>query len=188
VAWEFEMFIRVRDLAAETQNFDEQFRPGVIDLGPDIRQQTPIATQGRAELIEEHGDKITISDIRLVGRFSTNLELRCARCLEPVERAVETSFDLLYRPLGAIKMPDESSIGPADTEIGYYQGEGLLLEDVLKEQVLLAVPLKEVCRAECKGFCAGCGRNLNAEPCACVEPTADPRWSALKDLRDKLQK
>lgn len=182
------MFISVRDLAAETLNFDEKFVPGVIDLGADIRQQTPIATRGRAELIEEHGEKTTISDIRLVGEFSTHLELRCARCLDPVERAVETSFDLLYRPLGAVKMPDESSIGPADTEIGYYQGDGLLLEDVLKEQVLLAVPLREVCRAECKGICAGCGRNLNVEACACAEPVSDQRWSALKDLRDKLQK
>jgi uncharacterized protein len=182
------MFISVRDLAAETLNYNEQFPPGVIDLGTDLRQQTPIATQGRAELIEEHGHKVTISDIRLVGKFSTQLEFHCARCLDPVERTVETSFDLLYRPLGAIPMPPESSIGPADTEIGYYQGDGLLLEDVLKEQVLLAVPLKEVCRAECKGICAGCGQNLNFESCACTEPVGDPRWTALKDLRDKLQK
>lgn len=182
------MFIRVRDLAAETLNFDEKFGPGTIDFGPDIRQQTPLVSDGRAELIEEHGDKVTIPDIRLVGRFSTQLELRCARCLDPVELAVGTSFDLLYRPLGAVRMPDESSIGPADTEIGYYQGDGLLLEDVLKEQVLLAVPLKEVCRNECKGICAGCGRNLNLESCACSEPVADPRWTALKELRDKLQK
>jgi uncharacterized protein len=182
------MLIRVRDLAAETLNFDEKFSPGVIDFGADIRQKTPLAAEGRAELIEEHGEKETISDIRLVGRFSAQLELRCARCLDPVERAVGSNFDLLYRPLGAVRMPEESSIGPADTEIGYYQGEGLLLEDVLKEQVLLAVPLREVCRAECKGICAGCGRNLNLEPCICPEPVGDQRWSALKDLRDKLQK
>jgi uncharacterized protein len=181
------MFISVRDLAVETLNFDEEFRPGTIDFGSDIRQQSPLLAQGRAELIEEHGAESTISDIRLVGSLSTNLELRCARCLDPVERAIATNFDLLYRPLGAIRMPHESSISEVETEISYYEGQGLLLEDVLKEQVLLAVPLKEVCRTECRGICPGCGRNLNLEPCACPEPVADPRWSALKDLRDKLQ-
>jgi uncharacterized protein len=182
------MFINVRDLAVESLNFDENFVPGAIDFGADIRQQGPLMSQGRAELIEEHGGEFTISDIRLVGSFSTKLELRCARCLDPVERPVASSFDLLYRPLGAIRMPQESSISQVETEISYYEGDGLLLEDALKEQVLLAVPLKEVCRAECKGICAGCGRNLNLEQCACPEPVADPRWSALQDLRDKLKK
>jgi len=182
------MFIRVRDLAAEPLNFDEAFGPGAIDFGSEIRQEKPLLARGRAEVLEERGAEATISDIRLVGSFSTNLELRCARCLEPVKRSVGTNFDLLYRPLGAVRMPHESSISEVETEISYYEGEGLLLEDVLKEQVLLAVPLREVCRAECKGYCAGCGRNLNVESCACPEPVTDLRWSALKDLRDKLQK
>jgi len=55
---------------------------------------------------------------------------------------------------------DDASIGPGETEIGYYQGEGLLLEDVLKEQLLLALPVKLLCRANCKGLCPHCGRNL----------------------------
>ena len=49
----------------------------------------------------------------------------------------------------------------AEAEISYYQGEGLLLEDVLREQVLLAVPFRAICRENCKGICPHCGANLN---------------------------
>ncbi len=82
---------------------------------------------------------------------------------------------------------NEVSISQAETEIGYYQGEGLLLEDVLKEQVLLALPVKQVCRANCKGLCPHCGSNLNTESCECVSTMSDPRWAALEDIRKKLE-
>ena len=64
----------------------------------------------------------------------------------------------------------------------------LQLEDVLREQVLLAVPLKVVCRDDCKGLCPSCGVNRNAESCSCAPPLGDPRWSALKDIREKLDR
>ena len=82
---------------------------------------------------------------------------------------------------------DEVSINQAETEISYYQGDGLLLEDVLREQVLLALPLRAVCREDCKGLCPHCGKNLNLEQCNCAEPLEDPRWSVLKDLKEQLQ-
>ncbi len=62
-------------------------------------------------------------------------------------------FDLIYRPLGVDRRADEVSISEAETEIGYYQGEGLLLEDALREQVLLATPVRALCREDCKGLC-----------------------------------
>jgi len=94
----------------------------------------------------------------------------------------------LYRPLGVDAKGDEVSISRAETEIGYYRGEGLLLEDVLKEQILLALPVKQVCRADCKGLCPLCGKNLNAESCDCEVSMPDPRWSALEDIRKKLER
>ena len=96
-------------------------------------------------------------------------------------------FDLLYRPQGSDAGKEELSVTAAEAEVGYYQGEGLLLEDVLREQVLLALPLKAICRDDCRGLCPHCGKNLNLEQCDCAEPMEDPRWSALKDIREKLQ-
>lgn len=182
------MFIHLQDLEVRKLEFQQEFGPGAIDLGTEVTQQTPLRASGSAELIEEdRGHKNVVRDIRVVGRLSTRVELRCARCLEPVSSDIESTFDLLYRPLGVDARKDEVSISEAETEIGYYKGEGLLLEDVLAEQLLLAAPVKMLCREDCKGLCPHCGRNRNKENCQCAEEHPDPRWEALKGLREKLK-
>ena len=106
-----------------------------------------------------------------------------SRCRSDIAR----DFELLYRPLGADAGRDELSVTDAEAEIGYYQGDGLLLEDVLREQVLLALPLKVTCRDDCKGLCVHCGKNLNEEQCSCTTAIEDPRWTALREIRSKLE-
>jgi uncharacterized protein len=181
------MLIAVRELEDHPIDFDQEFPPGVIDLTPEVQQKTALRSAGRAQLVEEHhGKHQVIKDIRLDGQLQTTLELPCARCLDPVTQKIERKFDLLYRPQGTDAGREEISVTGAEAEIGYYQGEGLLLEDALREQVLLALPLRAICREDCKGLCPQCGKNLNLEQCSCAEPLEDPRWSALKDLRGKL--
>jgi uncharacterized protein len=182
------MLIEIAELELHPIDFQEEFPPDAIDLGADVRQMSVLKASGRAQLVEEHhGKHKVIQDIRLQGDLATRLELSCARCLEPVAQNVARAFDLLYRPLGTDAGNAELSVTAAEAEIGYYQGEGLLLEDVLREQVLLAVPLKVICREDCKGLCPTCGKNRNNELCSCAAPAGDPRWEALKDLREKLE-
>ena len=182
------MLIEIEELERHPIDFREELPPGAIDFGPDAIQATVLKAAGRAQLVQEHhGKHHVINDIRLDGEFSTSLELVCARCLEPVIEKVGRKFDLLYRPQGADAGKEEMSVTAAEAEVSYYQGEGLLLEDVLREQVLLAVPLKAICREDCKGLCPQCGKNLNVETCSCDNAITDPRWGALKDLRSKLQ-
>ncbi len=100
---------------------------------------------------------------------------------------IAREFELLYRPLGTDAGRDELSVTDAEAEIGYYQGDGILLEDVLREQVLLALPLKVTCRDDCKGLCPHCGTNLNEAQCSCAVVVEDPRWTALREIRSKLQ-
>jgi uncharacterized protein len=182
------MFISLQELEVRKVEFSQRFAPGTLELGTDLKQFGTLRTNGRAELLKEHrGGKDVVEDIRILGDFSTEVELRCARCLDPVLKPVGGSFDLLYRPLGADAGKDERAISEAETEIGYYSGDGIELQDVLREQILLALPARAICREECRGICAGCGRNLNAEACACGEAPRDPRWAALADLKDKLK-
>jgi uncharacterized protein len=182
------MFISIKELELRKIDFSEDIRPGIIDLGPDLVQTNALKTSGRAEMVAEHrGGKDVVEDIRIVGRFAVSIEAQCARCLEPVPGDFSGDFDLLYRPLGIDSGKDESSISEAETEIGYYTGDGLVLEDVLKEQILLALPAKAVCRENCKGFCPQCGKDLNSEQCSCAGESGDPRWSALADIRSKLK-
>jgi uncharacterized protein len=181
------MFIEVAELELHPIDFQEEFPPDAIDLGDEVRQLAPLRTKGRAQLVEEHhGKRQVIQDIRLQGDLSTRLELPCARCLDPVVQKVARTFDLLYRPLGTDAGHEELSVTAAEAEIGYYQGGGVLLEDAVREQVLLSVPLKVVCRDDCKGLCPVCGKNRNTELCSCVQPLQDPRWAALKEIREKL--
>jgi len=183
------MFISLRELHLheDEQEFHEEWQAGTIDLGPDAKQSAPLKTDVRASVVEENrGHKVNIEDIRLAGGFSTKLELLCARCLDPVYQEVEKNFDLLYRPQGADAGKEEISLAKEDADIGYYQGDGVLLEDVLREQLLLAVPLKLLCREDCKGLCPSCGQNLNQGDCGCTRGDPDPRWHALGDLRNKL--
>jgi uncharacterized protein len=182
------MLIETKELELHPVDFREEFSPGAIDLGEDVRQKSPLLSEGQADLVEEHhGKHQVVQDIRLRGKLETDLEVSCARCLEPVQLAVKRDFDLLYRPLGTDAGHEELSVTDAEAEIGYYQGEGLLLEDTLREQVLLAVPLKALCREDCKGLCPHCGKNLNVEgACSCADEVEDPRWGALREIRTKL--
>jgi uncharacterized protein len=182
------MFIDIYDLESQPIEFAEAFRPSVIDLGPDIRIADALNAKGRAELVKEHhgGRGKVLADIRLVGGLQARLELNCARCLEPVTRPVNREFDLLYRPQGSDAGQEEASVAQDESEVGYYTGDGLLLEDVLREQLLLAIPMKVVCSEACKGLCPQCGKNLNQGACSC-ERTQDSRWEALKGLKEKLE-
>jgi uncharacterized protein len=182
------MLIEIHDLELHPIDYAEEFPPGAIDFGEGIQQRAGLSASGSAQLVEEqHGKHQKIQDIRLIGKVEAKLELACARCLEPVVHDLARKFDLLYRPLGVDAGREELSVTAVEAEVSYYQGEGLLLEDALREQVLLALPLKTICREDCKGLCPHCGMNLNLEPCSCAEPMEDERWSALKVIRSKFQ-
>ena len=182
------MLITVADLEREPLEFDLKLQPGSIDYGIDIHQVDPLSVAGRADLIVEHrGPGDLVPDIRVRAEYQARFELQCARCVEPVEQPLGGHFDLLYRPFRADGDASEHSITTSETEIGYYQEGGLVLEDVLREQVLLTLPARTLCREDCKGLCPRCGRNLNQETCNCEETSSDPRWTALADLRSRIK-
>jgi uncharacterized protein len=117
------MFIDIQELERHPVDFDQDFEPGAIDLGGDLRQRAGLHAAGRAQLVEEHdGKHRTIKDIRLGGQLRTTLEMTCARCLEPVVQNVQREFELLYRPLGTDAGRAELSVTGAEAEIGYYSG------------------------------------------------------------------
>ena len=175
-------------LADEPLEFDETIAPGVLDYAADIRQVSPMPVKGVADLLVEHRSAHShVNDIRLRAHYSSNFEILCARCVEPVAVPLEGDFDLIFRPETADADAGERSITPDETEIGYYQESGLLLEDVVREQVLLSLPSRTLCMADCKGLCPRCGQNLNQAKCSCEEAPADSRWNALAGLADKLE-
>jgi len=119
------MLIEIEDLEIHPVDFREEFSPGAIDLGDEVRQRSPLRAEGRADLVEEHhGKHKVVQDIRVKGKLQTNLEVPCARCLETVVHPVERSFDLLYRPLGTDSGHEELSVTDAEAEIGITRAKG----------------------------------------------------------------
>ena len=182
------MLITLLDLERDPVRYDTSFPPAGIDFGADVEQKGPLQAAGQADLLEEHrGPKDVVQDIRIRGSYRGSFRVPCARCLEPVEHSLQGEYDVLFRPVGVDSDDREHSIGASETEIGYYQDGSLLLEDVLREQVLLSLPARTLCREDCKGICPICGANGNNEPCSCEEAPSDPRWSALGDLRSRIK-
>jgi uncharacterized protein len=97
---------------------------------------------------------------------------------------LEADFDLFYRPTDAVYADaEEIQIDEGETEIAFYEGAGLDLKDILREHVLLSMPMQKVCSEECRGICPVCGQNRNQVACGCEVKKVDDRWSALKNLR-----
>ena len=182
------MEFKIVELEREPIEFDLQFKPGAIDYGAEAEQKGPLASDGRAEVLHEHrGPKEIVADIRLRGHWEGKFEVPCARCVESVEIPLQSDFDLIFRPVGADAGPQERAISAGETEIGYYQKDSLLLEDVLREQVLLSLPVRTLCKEDCKGLCPRCGQNRNSQACSCEEGPGDPRWEALAELRGRIK-
>src|SRR5215469_7491189 len=180
-----EMFLDVKELAVRKLRIRKSYDPGSIDYhSAEIKQIEPLEVTATAELLD--------GQIRIEGNLETKIELVCARCLEPVTEEVSRSFDLFYAPLRkeARQMEHrEDRLMYDDTEIGFYEGDGLFLADVLKEQVLLALPIKAICQSLCRGLCPNCGANLNHEECRCETHATDPRLASLARLKqDWLKK
>jgi uncharacterized protein len=182
------MEFKVSELEREPIDFDLELSPGAVDLGEEAEQAGQLAAAGRAKVLHEHrGPRDIVADIRLKGSFSGRFQVPCARCVEPVEIPLAADFDLIFRPAAADTEATERSITAPETEIGYYQEDSLLLEDVLREQVILSLPVRTLCKPDCKGLCPRCGENRNIQPCSCEEGPSDPRWQALAGLRSRIE-
>jgi uncharacterized protein len=169
------MDFKIVELEREPIDFDLELDPGAVDFGEEAEQVGKMATSGRAEVLHEHrGPRDIVADIRLRGKFAGRFQVPCARCVEPVEISLSADFDLIFRPAGADSDAPERSITAPETEIGYYLKDSLLLEDVLREQVLLSLPVRTLCKPDCKGLCQRCGANRNTQECTCEEGLNDP--------------
>lgn len=128
------------------------------------------------------GERVQIS-----GTLVTRLGLTCSRCLGVFDFEIDRVFDLSYLEDPQVEPDDEElSLSYEDLDYGFYRNDELDLEAVLLEQILLEIPMKPICRADCKGLCDQCGADLNLALCGCEREYVDPRWAALKKLKNRL--
>ena len=174
------MFLSVKEMELRKIRFDETFAPGDLDLQQgEIWQAGPLHTEGTAELLAN-----TEGEVRVKGSFEVQMEAECDRCLGRARFPLDTTFDLFYRPASSITREEEVEIDEGEAQMGFYQGGGMELEDILREQILLVMPMQRICREDCLGICPQCGRDRNETPCDCKEDPAGNRWGALQGLKD----
>jgi uncharacterized protein len=159
-------------------HFSRTFEPG--DVGPPeeaFRIVAPVALD-----FDIHKDK---DRFRLEGTVKTELELSCSRCLEPFRMPVDAHFNLRYHPDTEVAAEqDDRQVPDEDLETSYYHEDTIDLNDLLREQFFLALPMKPLCREGCRGLCPQCGTNLNGDGCQCQAGWEDPRLAPLKALKN----
>ncbi|PYS91868.1 MAG: hypothetical protein DMF64_11060 [Acidobacteria bacterium] len=117
------------------------------------------------------------------GTIETELEIACDRCLAPLAVPVKAEFDVSYDPPGVEAETDSAELQAEDLDTTVYTGESLDLDELVREQILLALPTRSLCREACQGLCPTCGVNLNTQTCKCEQKEIDPRWAGLAALK-----
>jgi uncharacterized protein len=172
------MLLSIKEMEVRKLPFAETWEPNGFDFAdPTVVQKSPLVAEGVAELLPDTG-----GEVRIHGRIRTDLETECDRCLGRASFHIDAPFDLFYSPMDSTAHEQELAIDEGEAEMGFYELPGLQLEDIVREQVLLQLPMQRVCGDTCKGICPICGVNRNETDCACRPPSGDDRWMALKDL------
>jgi len=124
--------------------------------------------------ITRSGEEISVTGLAVV-----SVVYECARCLEDCRSTVEAPLGLVVL-VGDRASGEEEQDGLLRVSAGASSAD---LTDEIRGGLLLRLPLKPLCREDCKGLCPGCGANLNQGKCGCRGEEGDSRWGALKDLK-----
>lgn len=163
----------------EPFNWDETQRiaPETLDR-PELLDLSPVAWKGQ----------IVFADPGYYLRAHVSYEqtLSCIRCLKPIVEPASADVELMILVDRRGEPEHEHALHEQDMSILYVDEEVLQTDPILVEQLQLNIPMKPLCRPDCKGLCPECGADLNAGPCSCAPQTADPRWAALGALKSRL--
>jgi len=177
------VFFSIKELEVKKIPFEVDFRPGEIEFEDHgLRQVGELHSEGVAELLSN-----TLGEVRVHGNLKVTMEADCDRCLDPALVQLEADFDLFYRPAvepgASSHHHPEIELDEGEAEMGFYEGAGIELKDVLREEVLLILPMQVICKEDCKGICSQCGKNKNTGLCECDARPGDDRWAALRNLK-----
>lgn len=167
------MRIELETLEA-TGKFSQVYAPGQL-LFEEIELVEPVAVSGRAR--RKNGD------VELRGELHTKVSTRCGRCLKPVELQFDVKFAERFVPAVSWRHEEQHELQEEELNISVFDGEGIELDELVKEEILLAMPGHVLCSEDCKGLCPSCGVDRNSETCDCEAKLIDSRWEKLKDLR-----
>ncbi len=134
-------------------------------------------------------------DLVVQGTVEGAVPLECSRCLARYRQGLRESFRVVLEPAG-LRQPADPEAAQAlmrdglclseDVGSGWFRGDEIDMGPFFQQVVSLALPLKPLCREECKGLCSRCGADLNQGPCGCPEIENESPFALLQQLRDTL--
>ena len=169
------MRIELENLEGGKGDFAHVYQPD--DLNPvdeRVNLIQPATVSGKVRLA---GNEVFVN-----GHVETRAQVECDRCLQPVESPVDSDFALEYIPDSEYESGRVAELTEAEMSVSVFDGHAIDVDEIVKEQILLAVPTRMLCREDCKGICPECGADRNTGDCSCTTNDIDPRWAALKDL------
>ncbi len=175
------MFIDINKIDEQGESLDHELK--LDDLDDDGGVKMPVARARLTGRVEKapHGAVVE-------ARVEATVRRACGRCLEVFEASVSTEFTLALVPeLPSPSDPTAAAAAQSDGDL-FEAPEGKAdLELMATEQIYLSLPIKPVCRKDCKGLCPGCGANRNVVgECGCRAENDDPRLGPLRELKDRL--
>ena len=120
--------------------------------------------------------------VHVSGRVTARAKVECDRCLKPVELATDSRFKLEYVTTEDYQAQQAVELTEEDLDLSVFDGEAIDIDELVTEELLLAVPDHVLCGENCRGMCAVCGVDKNSTECGCEAQTVDPRWAGLKGL------
>jgi len=169
------MRIELENLEGGKGDFAHVYQPD--DLNPvdeRISLTQPATVSGKVRLA---GNEVFVN-----GHVETRAQVECDRCLQPVEAPVNTEFALEYIPGSEYESGGAAELTEAEMSVSVFDGQAIDVDEIVKEQIVLAVPTRMLCREDCKGICPECGADRNKGDSNCTTGDTDPRWAALKNL------
>ena len=169
------MRIELENLEGSKGDFARVYQPDELNPVDDrVSLIAPAAVKGKVRL---SGNQVFVN-----GHVDTRAQVECDRCLKPVEIPVNADFTLEYISGSDYESSQVVELTEAEMLVAVFDGEAIDVDEIVKEQVLLTVPTRGLCREDCKGICPECGTDRNTGECSCVTNDIDPRWAALKNL------
>jgi uncharacterized protein len=131
--------------------------------------------------VHKYGKRVTLK-----GSAEMSSLFACSRCLKEFQLPLRADFEEEYLPAPELNVGEEE---PADEELepGLYRGDEINIEELIREQMLLAVPMKPLCKPDCLGICPKCGRDLNEAVCGCRQEETDSRLMPLKKIKESMK-
>ena len=141
----------------------------------ELRLIEPVSVEGRIRRKAE--------EVELRGKLHTKIGVACGRCLKSVELPIDVEFAERFTPAVSWKDEEQHELSEKDLNLAAFDGEAIELDDLVREEIILALPGHVLCDEVCRGLCPTCGADLNAASCDCTSKQIDSRWEKLKDLR-----